>query len=149
MSVPAVGVQAKVLSIDPSDGALNPPTLNEAYLIAPYGKPGSKDNTVYITGHSWDRGKAVFNPLFDRKAQTTEVRKGDEIVVTTPEADFTYVVQKTKRYPRRTLSGADEVWRKVPDRLLLITCFQPNDGGEAQDNLVVYATLDASTPSTS
>jgi sortase (surface protein transpeptidase) len=146
VAVPAVGVRARVLPITPNGGALDPPTLNEAYLIEPYGKPGSKDNTVYITGHSWDEGKAVFNALFDRRAQTTEVNKGDEVLVTTADADYTYVVEKTKRYPRNTLAAADEVWRKVPDRLLLITCFQPNDGGEAQDNLVVFATLTSTTP---
>ena len=146
VAVPAVGVRAKVLPINPDNGALDPPTLNDAYIIAPYGKPGSKDNTVYIAGHSWDEGKAVFNALFDRRAQTTEVTKGDEVLVTTPEADYVYVVQRTKRYPRRSLSGAEEVWRKVPGRLLLITCFQPDDGGEAQDNLVVYATLRTATP---
>jgi sortase (surface protein transpeptidase) len=146
VSVPAVGVRARVLPISPSGGALNPPTLDKAYLIEPYGKPGSKDNTVYITGHSWDRGKAVFNPLFDRRAQTSEVEKGDEVLVASPEGQFTYVVDKTERYRRTALSRADEVWRKVPDRLLLITCFQPEDGGEIQDNLVVYATLTSVTP---
>ncbi len=146
VSVPAVGVRARVLPISPSGGALNPPTLDKAYIIEPYGKPGSKDNTVYITGHSWDRGKAVFNPLFDRRAQTSEVEKGDEVVVSTPEGEYTYVVEKTKRYRRTALSRADEVWRKVPDRLLLITCFQPEDGGEIQDNLVVYATLTSAPP---
>jgi sortase (surface protein transpeptidase) len=144
VTVPAVGVRAKVLPLKPQGGVLDPPTLNDAYLIENYGLPGSQ-NTVYIAGHSWDTGKAVFNPLFDIRAQRTEVEPGDEVVVTAPEATYTYVVERSERYPRPTLDRQREVWEIVPGRLVLITCFQPDDGGEAEDNLIVYATLQEAT----
>ena len=140
VAVPAVGLQAKVLPLKPQGGVLDPPTLDDAYLIDDYGLPGSQ-NTVYLAGHSWDTGKAVFNPLFDIRAQRAEVEPGDEVVISAPEGTYTYVVQRTKRYPRPTLDRQRELWRIVPGRLVLITCFQPDDGGEAEDNLIVYATL--------
>ncbi|HZI96081.1 MAG TPA: class F sortase, partial [Actinomycetales bacterium] len=128
-------------------GELDPPTLDEAYWIETYGTPGSDaDNTVYLAGHSYDSGDAAFNPLFDRAEQIALVGAGDEIVVTTDAGRLTYAVDSTERYPKDELAGVDEVWKIVPDRLVLITCFQRNDGGASQDNLVVFASLVSTAP---
>lgn len=141
VQVPSVGVDTAVLPITPQGGVLDPPSLTAAYVIERYGAPGS-DNTVYLAGHSWDSGEAVFNPLFDRAAQSARVREGDEVVVTTAAGRYTYVVERAERYPRASLPDRDEVWDAVPGRLVLITCFQRDDGRNASDNLVVYAQLD-------
>lgn len=145
IEVPAVGVDLPVRPITPERGPLDPPTLRDAYWIEPYGVPGADaDNTAYIIGHSWDEGEAAFNPLFDQENQTSEVDPGDRIVVTTDQGRFTYAVQEARRYPKDSLADADDVWRIVPGRLVLITCFQPDDGGSSTDNLVVYSHLVAS-----
>jgi sortase (surface protein transpeptidase) len=140
VEVPAVGLSTAVLPIRPTDGELDPPTFGEAYWIEPYGYPGS-DNTTYITGHSATRGSAVFDPLFDRASQRARVHEGDEVVVTTAEGRFSYRVTSSVRHAKGRLAQADDVWAKVPDRLVLITCFQRSKGGASRDNLVVFADL--------
>jgi sortase (surface protein transpeptidase) len=138
--VPSVGVDAPVKTIAFKDGTINPPTMLDAYWIAAYGKPSvTADNTVYILGHSWDEGNAVFNALFDRQSQTSRIFPGDKVIVSTADGDVTYEVDDTHRYPRSDLADVKDVWRKVPGRLLLITCFQPNDGSPPKDNFVISA----------
>jgi sortase (surface protein transpeptidase) len=141
VQVPAVGLDAAVVPITPTGGELDPPRLDRAYWIESYGSPGpDADNTVYLAGHSVDRGAAVFDPLFDQEAQTALVKSGDEVTITTDAGAVTYVVDETQRYPKSQLASEAEVWRIVPGRLVLITCFQRSDGGRSTDNLVVYAT---------
>lgn len=145
--VPAVDIAASVIPTAFQDGSIDPPTFGEAYWIEAYGAPDPEaDNTVYLVGHSWSKGDAVFNPLFDRDAQTSEVAPGDEVIVTTPKGDVAYEIERTERYPKASLGDSDsdaygDVWKVVPGRLVLITCFQRNDGGASQDNFVVYATV--------
>jgi sortase (surface protein transpeptidase) len=140
VQVPAVGLDAAVVPITPAGGELDPPRLDRAYWIESYGSPGpDATNTVYLAGHSVDRGTAVFDPLFDQERQTALVKSGDEVTITTDAGAVTYVVDETQRYPKSELANEAEVWRIVPGRLVLITCFQRNGGGRSTDNLVVYA----------
>lgn len=141
--VDAVGLDAEVLPTAAVRGAFDPPSLTEAYWIEAFGAPGAaSDNTVYLLGHSWDNGDAVFNALFDRATQTSKVEPRDTIVVTTDAGDVTYEVERVERIPREELAqDSNEVWDVVPGRLLLVTCFQNNDGGDAFDNFVVFADL--------
>lgn len=141
VQVPAVGLDAAVVPITPTGGELDPPRLDRAYWIESYGSPGADaTNTVYLAGHSVDRGEAVFDPLFDQERQAARVHHGDEVTITTDAGAVTYVVEETQRYPKSELADQAEVWRIVPGRLVLITCFQRSDGGRSTDNLVVYAT---------
>jgi sortase (surface protein transpeptidase) len=147
IQVPAVGLDAAVLPITPSEGELDPPRLDRAYWIETYGSPGSDStNTVYLAGHSVDRGSAVFDPLFDQDEQRALVGAGDEITITTDAGVVRYVVEDTQRYPKSELAGETEVWRIVPGRLVLITCFQRSEGGRSTDNLVIYATRTPAQP---
>lgn len=143
--VPALGIDVAVGEVSPSGGVIDPPRLDLAYVIEPYGRPGS-DNTTYIAGHSWNAGDAVFNPLLDVEQGLSRLDTGDEIEVTTAGSTFTYAVTGTDRHPKGSLAGVDEVWEKVPGRLVLITCFQRNDGAASQDNLVVVAELVQESP---
>ena len=141
VQVPAVDLDAEVVPIAATGDELDPPRLDRAYWIETYGSPGpDATNTVYLAGHSIDRGAAVFDPLFDQEQQTALVKSGDEVTITTDAGAVTYVVDETQRYPKSELANEAEVWRIVPGRLVLITCFQRNGGGQSTDNLVVYAT---------
>lgn len=140
LSVPALGLSTDVAEVDPVDGTIDPPTFDRAYRIAPYGTPGS-DNTTYIAGHSWNAGDAVFNPLLDIASQEATLAPGDVVEVVERDRTYRYVVEGTARYPKGTLADVEEVWRRVPGRLVLITCFQLDTGSRSRDNLVVTAQL--------
>lgn len=150
VEVPSVGLAVDVLPVTPDGGELDPPTLGEAYWIESYGTPGTaSDNTVYLAGHSFDSGPAAFNPLFDREGQVARVVPGDRVVLTTTQGKLTYAIDSAQRYPKDELADVGEVWDIVPDRLVLITCFQRNDGSASQDNLVVVAHLTSTVPAVS
>lgn len=138
-----MGLDAVVATTTSRAGVLDPPTLDSAYWVGEYGAPSrTADNTAYLVGHSASRGAAVFDPLFDQAAQVPRVSAGDEVVVTTAEGRLRYRVQATARYPKGELARTDDVWAKVPGRLVLITCFQRDDGRPSTDNLVVTALLE-------
>jgi hypothetical protein len=140
--VPSVGVDAPIKPIAFQNHEINPPTVDDVYWINAYGSPGvDADNTVYLVGHSWDQGDAVFNALFDRASQTSRLEPGAEIDVVTAAGTVRYRVDYTVRYPRNELADKGEVWTIVPGRLILITCFQQNNGLDATDNFVVFATV--------
>lgn len=149
--LPSLGLDAGVQPISAASGELDPPGFADAYWISEYGRPdaaspdpAAADNTVYLVGHSARRGTAVFDPLVDRASQGSTVAAGDEVVVTTPGGDLTYVVDAVDgvhHYPKGELAAAEAVWAVVPGRLVLITCLQRADGRPSTDNLVVTATL--------
>ena len=144
--MPSLGIRSPVAEVSPVGGVIDPPSLDLAYVIEPYGRPGS-DNTTYIAGHSWNRGEAVFNPLLDVPTQEATLAVGERVVLTQDGRTFTYEVTSSRRYPKGSLAEQEEVWQKVPGRLVLITCFQRNDGAASRDNLVVVAELvDAPVP---
>lgn len=143
LRVDAVGIDLAVLPVAATAGRLDPPTMTDAYWIEAYGRPTEVGadpggNTVYLVAHSWNRGHAAFNPLLDVDARRPRVVAGDRIEVDTARGTAVYAVDGTDRYPKGALAGADEVWRAVPDRLVLITCFQ-RVRGRSLDNLVVSA----------
>ena len=143
LRVPSVGLDLPVHALEPDGGAINPPTMTDAYWIAPYGEPGAggsaPDNTVYIAAHSWSRGEAAFDPLLDADFEGGAVELGDAVEVETPSGTATYEVTQVRRYGKDALPGAEEVWEVHPGRLVLITCFQREDGRRSTENLVVTA----------
>jgi len=145
LRVPSVGIDLPVHALEPDSGAINPPTMSDAYWIDPYGEPGAgdaaPDNTVYIAAHSWSRGDAAFNRLLDVDHEGGAVDVGDEVVVESPSGTATYRVTEVKRYGKDALPDADEVWVVSPGRLVLITCFQREDGRRSTENLVVTTEL--------
>ncbi|WP_298989253.1 class F sortase [uncultured Pseudokineococcus sp.] len=145
LRVPSVGIDLPVHPLEPDGGAINPPTMTDAYWIDPYGRPGAgasaPDNTVYIAAHSWSRGEAAFDPLLDADFRGGAVGPGDRVEVETPSGTAEYAITDVRRYGKGELPDADEVWAVHPGRLVLITCFQREDGGRSTENLVVTAEL--------
>lgn len=116
------------------------------------GAPGSDaERTVYIAGHTSPRRSAVFNPLYDRASGTSYVLPGDEFRVATEATaaqglpPLRYVVEQVLDLPKGVVAedAKSEVWRIVPGRLVIITCFQNPDGTPSKDNFVVIAQLAA------
>ncbi len=147
LSVPSVGLTTRVGSIRrPSTGAIDPPSASIPYWISSYGVAGpDTGNTVYIAGHSC-HGKchAIFNAFLDIPNSGYAIHQGDKVYIGALGATYSYTVTDTALYDKPTLQNQAALWQKVPNRLVLITCFQYNGGTSSQQNFVVYAQLDAS-----
>jgi sortase (surface protein transpeptidase) len=141
--IDAVGIDLPLLPLTPRRGVIDPPTLTAAYWIEPYGDPVASadqaDNTLYIAAHSDGSGTNGFDPLLGPDHRAGAVGAGDVIEVATPGGTVSYTVERTERYGKNELAGAEEVWEAHPGRLVLITCFQRSDGRATTENFVVVA----------
>jgi hypothetical protein len=145
VSIPAVGLDAAVATMTITPGeAVDPPTPGSAYWLSNYGTAGpGSTNTTYIAGHTYrGRGRAVFNPLLDVPHSSYTVHAGDAIVLTTATGTFDYTITATDLYDKISVQQQTELWKRVPGRLVLVTCFQYNGGTSSQQNFVVYAQID-------
>ncbi|MBC7746844.1 class F sortase [Pedobacter sp.] len=133
-----------------ASGEIIPTELETAQWVndADMGTPGSDaERTIYMAGHTSPNQSAAFNALYDRATSTSHVLAGDEFLVTTEATVATgleplrYVVTGVEAYPKGVVAAdaESEVWRIVPGRLVILTCFQNPSGVRSVDNFVVYA----------
>jgi sortase (surface protein transpeptidase) len=148
LAIPAVGLDVDVLSMSvPESRELDPPGPYRAYWISDYGTAGAAStNTTYIAGHTYRDGSAVFNPLLDVPQSAGAVHAGDQIAVTTPEGEVDYTITSTELYDKVSVEQQDELWKQVPGRLVVVTCFQYNGGTSSSQNFVVYAQQNPAPP---
>lgn len=158
IAIPDIGYQANVGQMTTkANGDVKPPTLQDAYLITNVGTMPGTDaaNTAYMACHAWSKGDAPCNLV-------PQVVPGQHVLVTTPNGTLDYVVQATKLFykhgelqnppaksfnaegcPKPTdkvvYTDSCEVWRAMPGRLVLVTCYELN--GVATQNFVVFAQL--------
>ncbi|MEX5297751.1 class F sortase [Kocuria sp. CPCC 205292] len=124
-----------VLPLTPSEQELAsellvPPDTLDGYWLTPYGMPGEdSENTTYITGHSWEDRDAPFNRLSDPGLV------GSEIVLETGTGTLEYVVDSVVTHDKNTLKDSD-IWRIVPDRLVIVSCYTEDLWGK---NVVLTA----------
>lgn len=135
LSIDSVGFDADVLPYDPTDedlagGSLVPPQTYNGYRLTPYGMPGEgSTNTTYIAGHSYEKVELPFNKLSDPGLV------GEELEVETVDGTLDYVVDSVTTYEKDTLKDS-EIWRVVPNRIVLISCYTQDAVGK---NVVVTA----------
>ena len=109
---------------------LVPPDTLDGYWLTPYGMPGEgSENTTYITGHSWEDRDAPFNRLSDPGLV------GSEIELETGSGTLEYVVDSVVTHDKNTLKDSD-IWRIVPDRLVIVSCYTEDLWGK---NVVLTA----------
>lgn len=136
IAIPDIGYQANVDQMTTkANGDVNPPTLQDAYLITNVGTMPGTDaaNTAYMACHAWSKGNAPCNLV-------PQVVAGQHVLVTTPNGTLDYVVQVTKLFSKNgEFKNSDEVRAKVPGRLVLVTCYELN--GVSTQNFVVFAQL--------
>ncbi len=141
VEIPAIGFDAEVRAFA-GNGApsLVPPDADHVHWLEEYGLPGAgSENTVYVIGHTSADGRAVFDPLVDRAAQRSTVLPGDEIRIENEAGLVSYDVVAVERHDRRSLADIENVWKPVPGRLVLITCFFESQSDAVSDNLVIFA----------
>ena len=135
LSIESADISVPVLPLTPTDAdlaaqSLVPPETLDGYWLTNYGAPGEgSENTVYITGHSWEDRDSPFNRL------SSEVEVGDSVVLTTAEGKINYVVDSVTTHNKDTLKNSD-IWNIVPNRLVLISCYTEDLWGK---NVIVTA----------
>jgi len=142
LRIDALGIAAPIDGMTAKNGVVDPPTHDAAYWLSDYGAPSAKaTNTVYLVGHSWSKGPAVFNSFTDAASQQSKIPVGTTIVVVAGSGPLTYVVDATATYAKSQLTTTKDVWSIVPGRLVLITCFLHEGVDRSPDNFVVFAHL--------
>ncbi|MFG1621545.1 sortase domain-bontaining protein [Kribbella sp. NPDC049227] len=134
VSVPSLGVSARVLGIRARGGALIPPSNPQLLGWWSDGaQPGAAKGSAIITGHTVHDGGGAFDDLGRLKA-------GDAVKVTTGKGTLNYVVASVTTYRKKALATqATQVFdQSVPGRLVLVTC-EDWDGTAFLSNAVVIA----------
>lgn len=134
VSVPRLGVSARVLSIRARGGTLVPPSNPlQVGWWSDGARPGAAKGSAIITGHTVHNGGGAFDDL-DR------LSVGDSVSVTTRRGAINYVVSSVTVYRKKTLAkqAARLFDQSVPGRLVLVTC-EDWDGTSYLSNAVVVA----------
>jgi hypothetical protein len=138
--VASVGLDVPLGAMNAVDAQITPPTFTSAYLVRNMGVSiaDRKSGTVFVVTHSLRHGGvAPGNYLIDVEAQTSRVKRGDQVSL----AGVTYVVTGWRLIDKPAIHRTSRVWAAVPGRLQLITCLQHSDGTASTQNLVITATL--------
>jgi LPXTG-site transpeptidase (sortase) family protein len=132
ISVPSLGVSARVVGIRARGGSLVPPSDPRVVGWWSDGAlPGAATGSAIITGHTVHSGGGAFDDL-DR------LKIGNTFVVSTAKGQIRYVVTSVTTYRKRALARhAAEVFDQgTSGRLVLVTCEDWN-GSTYLSNAVV------------
>ncbi|WP_132210092.1 class F sortase [Kribbella steppae] len=134
VSVPSLGISARVLGIHARGGTLIPPS--NPRLVGWWSdgaQPGAANGSAIITGHTVHDGGGAFDDL-------DELTAGDAVTVTTGRGTLNYVVSSVTTYRKKALAkqAAQLFDQSVPGRLVLVTC-EDWDGTAYLSNAVVVA----------
>lgn len=136
LTIESASINVPILPLTPTEAdlaaqSLVPPETLDGYWLTNYGAPGEgSENTVYITGHSWEGRDSPFNRF------SSDVEVGDSVTLTTAEGEIDYVVDSVTTHNKDTLKDSD-IWDIVPNRLVLISCYTEDLWGK---NVIVTAT---------
>lgn len=132
---PSAGLDVAVHPLEPSPAEIEsqsivPPISLDGYWLTNFGVPGAGSaNTTYIMGHSWEGRDAPFNRLSSAAAP------GDIFEVTTSSGKISYRVDSISTENKSSLKE-NPIWRVVPNRLVLISCYTEDLFGK---NVVLVA----------
>lgn len=150
MVVPVLGLRAGFEQADCRvvDGKIDPKTMDKACALTgegyPYALPGTDaGDIVVVAGHTGAGVNAVFNKLYDGKAEHHNVAKGDTLFMRTESSGedwLKYTATDLHEPDKGALAGNAEIWGTgpMPGRLLTISCIQPaNPLADSVRNAVV------------
>jgi LPXTG-site transpeptidase (sortase) family protein len=135
LHLPALGVHAAVTEIG-LDGSLTlvpPSDYTTVGWWAQGAKPGSREGTAILTGHTVHTGGGALDNL-------ENLQVGDRVLLTRSEGDLVYTVSAVTIYNKGTLAAeASSVFtQEGPGRLAVVTCEDWN-GSIYLSNVVVIA----------
>lgn len=137
MVVPVLGLRAGFEGADCRvvDGKIDPKSMDKACALTgqeyPYELPGTNaGDIVVVAGHTGAGVDAVFNKLYDGKAERHTVAEGDTLFVRTETSGddwLKYTATDLHDPDKGALASNTEIWGTgpMPGRLLTISCIQP------------------------
>ena len=137
MVVPVLGLRAGFEQADCRvvDGKIDPKSMDKACALTgegyPYELPGTDaGDIVVVAGHTGAGVDAVFNKLYDGKAERHTVAEGDTLFVRTETSGddwLKYTATDLHDPDKGALASNTEIWGTgpMPGRLLTISCIQP------------------------
>ena len=150
MVVPVLGLRAGFEQGDCRvvGGAIDPKSMDKACALTgedyPYALPGTDaEDIVVVAGHTGAGVNAVFNKLYDGKAERHNVAKGDTLFMRTEASGedwLKYTATDLHEPDKGALAANAEIWGTgpTPGRLLTISCIQPaNPLADSVRNAVV------------
>lgn len=135
--MPVLGLRAGFEGADCRvvDGKIDPKSMDKACALTgqdyPYELPGTNaGDIVVVAGHTGAGVDAVFNKLYDGKAERHTVATGDTLFVrteTSGEDWLKYTATDLHDPDKGALASNTEIWGTgpMPGRLLTISCIQP------------------------
>lgn len=128
-----VGIDVPIEGMEIVDGVVDPPTLNGVYYIRNRGLPGEgSTGTTYLAGHGWQGGDPPFNGLSDTFNGNRGAKPGDKFTLTLEGGgQLSCEVEQVVAVSKDELFGnpQHEVWRKVANRVVLLSCYIAEDDG--------------------
>ena len=137
ISIPSIDVRANFEdgSCRVKDDKINPDSMREACTYTAEGKPYSLPGTdspdiVVIAGHTGAGVPAVFNNLYDGRANEHKVSIGDKLYLRTENSGDEWLVYTATDLHDPSKDGLEQdssIWGEgpMPGRLLTISCIQP------------------------
>ena len=137
ISIPSINVRADFEdgSCRVKDDKINPDSMREACTYTAEGKPYSLPGTdspdiVVIAGHTGAGVPAVFNNLYDGRANEHKVSIGDKLYLRTENSGDEWLVYTATDLHDPSKDGLEQdssIWGEgpMPGRLLTISCIQP------------------------
>lgn len=137
MYIPAIDVRAEFEegSCRVKDNKINPDSMNKACTYTaddkPYALPGTDSpDIVVIAGHTGAGVPAVFNNLYDGRADTHRASVDDKLFLRTQNSGEQWLVYTATDLHDPSKDGLEQdtsIWGEdpMPGRLLTISCIQP------------------------
>ncbi|MFJ8441313.1 class F sortase [Kitasatospora griseola] len=138
-TVPSVGLDVPLGTMNEVDGSVVPPGFTSAYRITNLGTPTAPEaGTVYVAMHSLRWGAVgPGNYLFALDTGTSTLAPG----ATINAGGTHYLVDRATTIPKTDLPTATAIWADIPGRLVVLTCLEKPDNTPAVDNFVITAHL--------
>lgn len=145
--VPKVGISVPYVFINTyfkkGIEVINPPTLEEAYVLRHWGMPGSNTDTTVVALHSVRKYPDIpGSKLVNYSTMEPSLIAGDEIFVD----GFKYIVHSSFQQSKSTVARDSSLWEHRAGRLLVVTCVPPRKREKTRSNIIIEAFLDGFAP---
>ena len=136
-SIPSVGLQAPLGSVNEVDGVMNPPNFTSVFWIRNRGVSldNANQGTIYITARSIRYGIAPGNYLQDH--EKILVKTGEYIQVN----QRTYQITNAEIIGKTDIGKHNELWANTPGMLVFVTDLERNDYATSTNYLVIVGQL--------